>query len=126
MIQRVFLLPMIALALAATAEMACAQDAAQVSPKTTTVIFENEYIRVIRATFAKGDSEPTHTHPPGWYYVTEGGTLTVKSADGKTVIWQPKAGENAWEPGEAPHTATNTGVTPLEYLYVEVKAAKAP
>ena len=102
---------------------ATAQDVAKVSPRTTKVIFENQYIRVIRSTFKPGATEPTHTHPAGWYYVTEGGTLKVLGADGRTADWKVATGHNEWGDGEAPHSATNTGKKTMEYLLVEVKAA---
>lgn len=105
------------------ASAAAAQDVAKVSPGTTKVVFENAYIRVIRSTFPPGASEPSHTHPAGWYYVTQGGTLKVTGADGKSEDWSVPTGHDEWGDGEAPHTATNTGKTPMEYLFVEVKAA---
>ena len=107
----------------ASATQSLAQDAAKVSPGTTKVIFENAYIRVIRSTFKPGETEPTHTHPAGWYYVTHGGTLKVTGADGKTEMWKATTGHNEWGDGEAAHSATNRGKHPLEYLLVEVKAA---
>jgi len=110
-------------AVIALAGAASAQDAAKVSPKTTRVIFENAYIRVIKSTFPPGATEPTHSHPAGWYYVTKGGTLKVTGADGKSENWVAKTGHDEWGDGEAPHTATNTGKAPMEYLLVEVKAA---
>ena len=105
------------------ASSASSQDVAKVSPGTTKVVFENAYIRVIRSTFPPGASEPAHTHPAGWYYVTQGGTLKVTGADGKSEDWVASTGHDEWGDGEAPHTAVNTGKAPMEYLFVEVKAA---
>lgn len=64
-----------------------------------------------------------HTHPAGWYYVTMPGTLKVTRADGKTEIWNAKAGEQAWMDAEAPHTAENIGKSTIQYVLVEVKSA---
>ena len=102
---------------------ACSQDVAKVSPRTTKVIFENAYIRVIQSTFPPGAREPIHTHPAGWYYVTRGGTLKVTGADGKSENWQVTSGHNEWGDGEAPHEAVNVGRKEMEYLLVEVKGA---
>ena len=100
-----------------------AQDAAKVSPKTTSTVFENDQVRVIRSYFAPGASEPVHTHPAGFYYVSHGGALKVTGADGKVEMWTPKSGETEWSDGEAPHSAVNVGKAPLEYFLVEVKSA---
>ena len=114
---------MSAVFLAGSVRAAGAQDAAHVSPKTTKVIFENAYIRVIKSTFSPGVSELVHTHPAGWYYVTEGGTLKVTGRDGKSENWQVTSGHNEWGDGEAPHKAINVGRKEMEYLLVEVKGA---
>ena len=100
-----------------------AQDVAKVSPHTTKVIFENQYIRVIKSSFKPGESEPLHSHPAGWYYVTKGGSLKVTGADGKPEVWKATTGHNEWGDGEAPHTAINPGKHAMEYILVEVKAA---
>lgn len=102
---------------------ALAQDVLKASPGTNKVLLENQYVRVLQATFKPGAKEPMHTHPAGWYYVTRAGTLKVTYASGKVEMWTPKVGEQAWMDGEEPHSAENTGKTTLQYLLVEVKAA---
>ena len=105
------------------APFAVAQDVVKVSPGTSKVLVENTFVRVVEATFKPGASEGMHTHPAGWYYVTQAGKLKVSYASGKVETWEPKVGEQAWMDGEAPHTAENVGKTTLQYLMVEVKAA---
>ena len=105
------------------AAAAMAQDAVKVSPATNKVLKENAYVRVVESTFAPGAKEPLHTHPAGWYYVTQPGKLRVTHADGKTELWDAKLGEAAWMDGEAPHSAENVGTTTLQYVLVEVKGA---
>jgi len=100
-----------------------AEDVAKVAPGTSHVVFENQYIRVVRSHFAPGGAEAAHTHPAGWYYVTRGGSLTVTGADGKTSVWAASSGQSEWSDGEGRHTARNERKTPMEYLLVEVKAA---
>jgi quercetin dioxygenase-like cupin family protein len=100
-----------------------AQDVMQVSPTTNKVLVENEYVRVVQATFKPGAKEPTHTHPAGFYYVTQAGKLKVTYADGKVEMWEPKVGESEWSDGEGPHSAENVGKSTLQYLLVEVKNA---
>ena len=87
------------------------------------MLVENQYVRVLQATFKPGAKEPMHTHPAGWYYVTKAGTLKVTYASGKVETWTPKVGEQAWRDGEEPHSAENTGKATVQYLMVEVKGA---
>ena len=110
-------------ALVLLAGTALAQDVVRVSPATNKVLVENQYVRVLQATFKPGAKEPMHTHPAGWYYVTKAGTLKVTYASGKVETWTPKVGEQAWMDGEEPHSAENTGKATVQYLMVEVKGA---
>ena len=102
---------------------AVAQDVAKVSPGTSKVLVENQYVRVIQATFKPGAKESIHTHPAAWYYVTKPGKLKVSYTNGKVEMWVPKNGESAWMDGEEAHSAENVGTTVLQYLMVEVKSA---
>jgi quercetin dioxygenase-like cupin family protein len=117
------LIRLIACAVLASAAPAFAQDVVKVSPATSKVLSENQYIRVVQSTFKPGAKEGMHTHPASWYYVTRPGKLKITYAGGKVELWAPKAGESAWMDGEEPHTAVNVGKTTLQYIMVEVKNA---
>src|SRR5690242_15267520 len=69
------------------ARVAGAQDVVKVSPSTNKVLIDNQYVRVIEATFKPGAREAMHTHPAGWYYVTRAGKLKVSYASGKVETW---------------------------------------
>ena len=56
-------------------------------------------------------------------YVTMPGTMKVTRADGKTEIWNAKAGEQAWMDADPPHMSENIGKTTIQYVLVEVKSA---
>jgi len=105
------------------ASLLLAQDAVKVAPKNFKVLAENEQIRVVLDTLAPGETEAMHTHPAGWYYVTMPGTMKVTRADGKTEVWNAKAGEQAWMDAEPAHTSENIGKTTIQYVLVEVKSA---
>ena len=107
----------------AAAAPCAAQDAVKASPRVNKVLFENAHIRVVQSTFPPGASEPVHTHPASWYYVTRPGTLRVRYTDGKVEMWAPKAGEQAWLDGERPHRSRNVGHGVMQYILVEVKDA---
>ncbi len=106
-----------------TALTLTAQDAVKVAPKNFKVLVDNEHVRVIQDTLAPGESESQHTHPAGWYYVVSPGKMKVTYADGKSIIWEAKVGEQAWMDAEAAHTSENIGTTTLSYVLVEVKSA---
>jgi quercetin dioxygenase-like cupin family protein len=110
-------------AIAAIGAACFAQDVVRVAPATSTVLFENAYVRVVRSHFAPGAEEAPHTHPAGYYVVTHGGTLRVAFAGGQTTTWSPATGETEWSDGEPAHTARNVGSGEMEYILVEVKSA---
>lgn len=103
---------------------ALAQDAAKVSPEHFKILKENEHVRVLQDTLAPAEKEPMHTHPAGWYYVTKPGKMKVTYADGKSTVWDAKAGEQAWMDAEPAHTSENIGATTIQYVLVEVKSAQ--
>jgi mannose-6-phosphate isomerase-like protein (cupin superfamily) len=100
-----------------------AQDAVKVAPKNFKVLVDNEHVRVIQDTLAPGETEATHSHPAGWYYVVSPGKMKVTYADGKSIVWDAKVGEQSWMDAEGPHTSENIGTTTLIYVLVEVKSA---
>jgi oxalate decarboxylase/phosphoglucose isomerase-like protein (cupin superfamily) len=103
-----------------------AQDVVKVAPEHNKIILENADARVIENTLAPGEKDAMHTHPSGWYYVKNHGTMKIVFADGKVATWEAKEGEGGWLQTKAPHTAENIGTTTLVYVLVEVKSAEAP
>ena len=110
-------------AAAAISFSALAQDVTRVAPQTSTVLFENAHIRVVRSHFQRGAVEAPHSHPAGYYIVTRGGALRVTFANGTATTWSPATGETEWSDGEPTHTARNIGAGDMEYILVEVKSA---
>lgn len=114
------------LCLFSPAGICLAQDVVKVAPEHNKIIFENTDVRVIENTLAPGEKDAMHTHPSGWYYVKNPGTMKIVFADGKVATWEAKEGEGGWLQTKAPHTSENTGKTTLVYVLVEVKSADAP
>ena len=100
-----------------------AQDVMAVASDHYKVLVDNAYARVVENTLAPGEKDPMHAHPAGWYYVTKPGKMKVVHADGKSQIWEAKAGEQGWMSAEGPHTSENVGSTTLGYVLVEVKGS---
>jgi quercetin dioxygenase-like cupin family protein len=103
--------------------VAVTQDVMQAAPDHFKVKVENSQLRVIENILKPGERDALHTHPAGWYYVTQGGSMRVTYADGKAQMWEPKAGESGWMEAEAPHTSVNVGKTTIGFILVEVKSA---
>src|ERR1700687_2107528 len=78
------------------ASVAFAQNAPptyEADPSVFKIIFENQNFRVISATWKAGVTDKAHSHtaPSVGYFVTDC-TLRLRSADGKIVELNPKAG----------------------------------
>ncbi len=112
--------------LVGTVGTASAQDVVAAASHSNKVRLDNAHVRVVEAAIAPGAKEAMHTHPSGWYYVTEGGTLKVDFANGQHETWSPKTGESGWLDAEGPHVSENVGKTTLRWTLVEVKDAAAP
>lgn len=113
----------VAMLACAGAPIVRAQDVLAVAPAHYKLLTENEHVRVVQNTLRPGEKDTMHTHPSGWYYVTQGGSMKVVWADGRTELWTPKTGEAAWNKAEGPHTSQNVGAEPMSYILVEVKSA---
>ena len=101
---------------------AIAQDVMKVVPEHYQVVFENDRVRVVQNTLKPGESDPIHTHPAGWYYVTSPSSLKLSFTDGNRTVWQQKPGESGWIEAEPPHTAENVGKAEMQFVLVEVKS----
>jgi hypothetical protein len=121
--QRIALGTMVLMVLASTA--AIAQNAPptyQADPSVYKVIFEDQNFRVIAATWKAGATDKPHSHPvPSVVYSVTDCAFKLTSADGKTVNLNPKAGTVTAVPITASHTATNTGPTDCQAVFVERK-----
>lgn len=100
------------------------QDVMKVAANHYKVLKEDASVRVVENTLGPGEKDPMHTHPAGWFYVTKPGKMKVVHADGKSEVWDAKAGEQGWMDAEGPHTSENIGTAPMGFVLVEVKAAK--
>ena len=75
-----------------------AMDFVEAAPKQTKVLVDNDKVRVIYATFKKGDKVPMHSHPDIVVYVIKGGKIKFTNADGKVIETENKAGDAFFRP----------------------------
>lgn len=102
------------------ASPALAQDPLKVAPKTYSVVFENDQVRVLRATINPGDKVPMHDHPN--HIIVPLDTVTAKFGlpDGKSVDAAMKTGEPIWSDATK-HAPESTSKQPARVIIIELK-----
>jgi beta-alanine degradation protein BauB len=117
------LLPMLALA-----ESAGAQDAAKVQPQAYRVAFENDKLRVLDYNSRPGMGvcgSGMHSHPAHLTVVVSGGSVRIKTTDGKTVEQHDiPVGVVFWSEAET-HIVENISGSNMRSLIIELKTGKA-
>ena len=117
------LLPMLALA-----ECAAAQDAAKVQPQSYRVALENDKLRVLDYNSRPGMGvcgNGMHSHPAHLTVVVAGGSVRVRTPDGKTVEQHDiPVGTVFWSEAEI-HNVENISGSNMRTLIIELKSGKA-
>lgn len=113
-----------AVALAACAGTALAQDPVPLYPANYKVMIENDRVRVMDFRLRKGDTERFHSHPAHVLYVLEPFTIRFKLPDGSTALRQAKAGEVLFSEAVT-HSPTNIGEGDAHGILVELKTPAA-
>jgi hypothetical protein len=117
------LLPILALA-----ETAEAQDAAKVQPHSYRIAFENDKLRVLDYNSRPGMGicgDGMHSHPAHLTVVVSGGSVRIKTPDGKTVEQRDiPAGVVFWSEAET-HNVENISGSNVRSLIIELKTGKA-
>jgi len=103
-------------------------DAVKAAPENHKVIFENEYVRVLKVTIAPHSREPIHTHCwPGTLYIEQAGDAIDRDANGKILFdsrqlkVKPKFPFVDWTPPQAPHSVENLADVPMKLIRIENK-----
>src|SRR5215213_8837050 len=99
---------------------AFAQDPVKVDPAHHKVVLDNADVRVLRITFAPGETAPIHDHPNGVAIFMSGGTnrLTVP---GQKPTENPQKRGDVVVLAAGKHSVENIGKTPTEVILVELK-----
>jgi quercetin dioxygenase-like cupin family protein len=118
--KRVILSVVAIVALAGTAVIMRAQDAAKVDAKHYTVAFENDQVRVLKVHYGPGEKSTMHSHPNTVaVFITDAkGKFTFP--DGKTQEFDVKAGEAMADTAKA-HLPENTGDKAFDVVVIELK-----
>ncbi len=117
------LLPMLVLA-----ECAEAQDAAKVQPQAYRVALENDKVRVLDYNSRPGMGvcgNGMHSHPAHLTVVVSGGSVRIRTPDGKTVEQKDiPVGVVFWSEAET-HNVENISGSNMRSLIIELKSGKA-
>jgi len=118
--KRVILSVVAVVALAGTAVIVRAQDAAKVDAKHYTVAFENDQVRVLKVHYGPGEKSVMHSHPNTVaVFITDAkGKFTFP--DGKTQDFDVKAGEAMADTAKT-HLPENTGDKAFDVVVIELK-----
>lgn len=97
-----------------------AQDPVDVNPGKYTVVFENEYVRLLEYKDNPGDKSVMHEHPDHLVYSMSEWEREFTSVDGTTTKGKAKPGDAFWAPG-GKHFGKNIGTSPTHALIFELK-----
>jgi hypothetical protein len=114
--------------LLALAEPAAAQDAAKVQPQAYRVTLENDKLRVLDYHSRPGMGvcgNGMHSHPAHLTVVLSGGSVRIKTPDGKMVEQHDvPVGVVFWNEAET-HSVENISGSNMRSLIIELKTGKA-
>jgi len=105
------------------ARLLMAQDPVKLSPNNYKVRIDNDRVRVLEFHLKPGESEPMHSHPPGFVYSFDDATLRMTFPDGSKSDLQLHAGGVFWREATT-HAAENIGNTEAHALALELKPCK--
>jgi len=91
----------------------------------TTLLLENEHVRVWDLTLPPGERTPFHCHRTSYFYRCDsGGRWRLRSIDGEVIHGEDAVGEVTFHelaPGETlVHELANAGHAPLRYTTIEL------
>jgi len=107
-------------------------DALIAAPRNHTLLFENEFVRVLDTRVAPGETVPPHTHRwPGALYFLTWSDCVRRDLDGAVVMDSRSTGlalegKAIWSGPLVPHTLENVGDRELRAISVEVKDRSEP
>ena len=107
-------------ALAGTAAILRAQDAAKVDAKHYTVAFENDQVRVLKVHYGPGEKSAMHSHPNTVAVFLNDAKGKFTFPDGTTKDINMKAGDAIWSEALA-HLPENTGDKAFDVVVIELK-----
>lgn len=106
---------------AGAATIPSALDPVRVAPHIYDVAFENDRVRVLKATVRNGETAPLHAHPDRVIVYLNPCAWLEEGAGGGTRMRSYKFGEPVWAPAETHGGVTATVVEQCSLLEIELK-----
>jgi hypothetical protein len=106
-------------------------DALVAAPKYHTLLFENEFVRVLDTHVPPGETVPLHTHCwPSTLYILSWSDFVRRDREGNIAvdsrnISKLAPGSAVWSEALAARTLENVGETELRVISVEMKTLQA-
>jgi quercetin dioxygenase-like cupin family protein len=107
-----------------------ALDALHAAPRYHTLLFENEWVRVLETHVPPGETVPLHTHRwPAALYMLRWSHFVRRDGEGAVLAdsrlgGKPAEGIAVWSGPLAPHTLENVGESELRVVSVELKSPR--
>jgi hypothetical protein len=109
------------------ADAASAQDPAKIQPRSFSVVFENDRIRVLEFNSRPGMGvcgNGVHSHPAHLTVALSPAKVRIKLPDGKSLAAENKLGDVFWSEAET-HEVENVSGRNVRALMIELKPAGA-
>ncbi len=117
-----FRLPLLLLPfVAGTAAIPSALDPVRVAPHMYDVAFENDKVRILRATIRNGETPPMHAHPDRVIVYLNPCAWLENDGGGGTRMRSYKFGEPVWAPAETHGGVTASVIGQCSLLEIELK-----
>ncbi|MFQ5982257.1 MAG: cytoplasmic protein [Woeseiaceae bacterium] len=113
----------LALPLIATCTVAAssALDPVRVAPHIYDIAFENDRVRVLKATIRSGETPPLHAHPDRVIVYLNPCAWLEEDAEGGSRMQSFKFGEPVWAPAETHGGVTAKVIEECSLLEIELK-----
>ncbi len=104
-----------------TAAIPSALDPLRVAPHMHDLAFENDKVRVLKATIRNGETPPLHAHPDRVIVFLNPCAWLEEDGEGHTRMQSYKFGEPIWAPAETHGGVTAKVVEQCSLLEIELK-----
>ena len=109
------------LLIAGAAAIPAALDPVRAAPHIHEVAFENDKVRVLKATIRNGETAPLHAHPDRVIVYLSPCAWLEDDGDGGTTMKSYKFGEPVWMPAETHGGVTANVVEQCSVLEIELR-----
>ncbi len=96
-------------------------DPVRVAPHIYSIAFENDKVRVLKATIRTGETPPLHAHPDRVVVFLNPCAWLEEDDQGNTTMLSYKFGEPLWSPAETHGGVTARVVEQCSLLEIELK-----